>query len=114
MVLKIVKMFILLVGMWLVSACQANSVDSGNGAAATHHKGYIAEVQGNRILVGDIYFSIQEAKLVTDKEKVLKQSDLQVGMNVQIEFDGIVAESFPMQASADKVIVMTHSDTSKP
>lgn len=111
--MKVVKLIILFVGMWLVTACQADPADSGNTASATH-KGFIAEVQENSILVGDIYFTITEAKLVTDKQITLKQSDLKVGMNVKIEFDGIVAESFPMQASADKVIIMTHSDTSKP
>lgn len=94
------------ISVLFLTACQ-------DKAATVTHQGYIAAIENNRILVGDIYFSIHDAKLVTDRDKSLALSDLVVGMEVSIEFSGMVAESLPGQASADKVIVMTNEDSKK-
>ncbi|CAG9610567.1 DUF3221 domain-containing protein [Pseudoneobacillus rhizosphaerae] len=75
--------------------------------------GYIAAFENNRLLVGDIYFSITDAKVVSDTGEQLEHSNLKVGKQVKIEFDGMVAESYPAQAGADKVIVMTKDDSTK-
>jgi hypothetical protein len=100
------KWLILVVGMLFMAGCQEE-------APAAKHQGYIADLEKNRILVGDIYFSIADAKIVTDTGEKLKYTDLKVGKQVTIEFDGMVAESYPAQAGADKVIVMTNDDSKK-
>jgi hypothetical protein len=104
--MKFLKWLILVVGMLFVAGCQEE-------APAVTHQGYIAAFENNRILVGDIYFSITDAKMVSDTGEQLKHSDLKVGKQVTIEFDGMVAESYPAQAGADKVIVMTNDDSTK-
>jgi hypothetical protein len=104
--MKFLKWLIVVVGMLFITGCQEK-------APAATHQGYIADVENNRILVGDIYFSITNAKVVTDTGEQLKQSDLKVGKQVTVEFDGMVAESYPAQASADKVIVMTNDESQK-
>jgi hypothetical protein len=104
--MKFLKWLIVVVGMLFIAGCQEES------PAATH-QGYIADFENNRILVGDIYFSIADAKIVTDSGEKLKHSDLNVGKQVTIEFDGMVAESYPAQAGADKVIVVMNDDSKK-
>jgi hypothetical protein len=104
--MKFIKWLIVVVGMLFIAGCQEES------PVATH-QGYIAEFENNRILVGDIYFSIADAKIVSDTDQKLKYSNLKIGKQVTIEFDGMVAESYPAQASADKVIVMTNDDSQK-
>lgn len=98
--------WLIVVGMLFIAGCQEES------PAATH-QGYIADFENNRILVGDIYFSIADAKIVTDTDENLRHTDLKVGKQVTIEFDGMVAESYPAQAGADKVIVMRNDDSKK-
>jgi hypothetical protein len=100
------KWLIVVVGILFMAGCQEE-------APAATHQGYIADFENNRILVGDIYFSIADAQIVTDTGQKLKHSDLKVGKQVTIEFDGMVAESYPAQAGADKVIVMTNDDSKK-
>lgn len=104
--MKFFKWLILVVGMLFFAGCQEK-------APAATHQGFIADLENNRILVGDIYFSIADAKIVTNRGEPFKHSDLKVGKQVTIEFDGIVAESYPAQAVADKVIVMTNGDSKK-
>lgn len=104
--MKMIKWFILFVGVFFLVSCQKE-------ASYTNHQGYIASIDNNRILVGDIYFSIEKARLETDTGKFLRVSDLRVGMEVSIYFNGMVAESLPGQAGANKVIIKTHEDSIK-
>jgi hypothetical protein len=104
--MEFLKWFILVVGMLFFAGCQED-------APAVTHQGYIAAFENNRLLVGDIFFSITDAKVVSDTGEQLEHSDLKVGKQVTIEFDGMVAESYPAQAGADKVIVMTKDDSTK-
>jgi hypothetical protein len=105
--MKIIKWLMVFVVMLFISGCQEEA------PAAATHQGYIADFENNRILVGDIYFSIADAKIVTDSGEKLKHSDLNVGKQVTIEFDGMVAESYPAQAGADNVIVVMNEDSKK-
>jgi hypothetical protein len=104
--MKFFKWLILVVGLLIIAGCQ-------EGSPAATHQGYIADFENNRILVGDIYFSIADAKIVSDTGQKLKHSNLKVGKQVTIEFDGMVAESYPAQAGADKVIVLSNADSKK-
>jgi hypothetical protein len=104
--MEFLKWLILVVGMLFFAGCQED-------APAVTHQGYIAAFENNRLLVGDIFFSITDAKVVSDTGEQLEHSDLKVGKQVTIEFDGMVAESYPAQAGADKVIVMTKDDSTK-
>jgi hypothetical protein len=104
--MKFFKWLILVIGMLFFAGCQEE-------APAETYQGYIADFENNRILVGDIYFSIADAEIVSDTGKQLKHSDLKVGKQVTVEFDGMVEESYPAQAGADKVIVMTNDDSQK-
>jgi hypothetical protein len=104
--MKSLKWLIVVVGMLFITGCQEK-------APAATHQGYIADVANNRILVGDIYFSITNAKVVIDTGEQLKHSDLKVGKQVTVEFDGMIAESYPAQASANKVIVITNDVSQK-
>jgi hypothetical protein len=104
--MKFFKMLIVVIGALLLSGCQEET-------PIVSHQGYIADIESNRILVGDIFFSIDEAKLVTDKRKSIQSSDLRVGMEVRVQFDGMVAESLPGQAKASKVTIGTHADNKR-
>jgi hypothetical protein len=104
--MNIFKWLLMVVGAMFLAGCQEE-------APVAKHQGYIAQVEDNQILVGDIFFSIDDAKLKTDKGKSLTSTDLRVGMQVNIHYDGVVAESYPMQARADKVIIGTHKDNLK-
>ncbi len=97
--MELIKKWLLLFVVFL-SACQVKE-------PTTTFKGYIADINHDRILVGDIFFSLQEAEIVTDRGKSIKYSDLQIGNEVIIEFNGIVAESLPGQASAEKLTVVS-------
>jgi hypothetical protein len=79
-------------------------------APTVTQQGFIADMTQNQLLVRDIYFSIDDAKLISDSGMPIKPSELRIGMEVGIQYNGIVAESFPGQAKADKVIVKTHED----
>jgi hypothetical protein len=106
--MKIFKWLFLFVGLLFMSGCQEESL-----TPSVTHQGYIAAVDQNQILVGSIYFLIDEAKLVTDKGITIDLSDLQVGMQVSIVYNGMVAESLPGQASADKVTIKTNKENQR-
>jgi hypothetical protein len=100
------RLLILVSFLFLVLAGCAGKVPT------VSYQGYIADMNQNQILVRDIYFSIDDAKLISDGDSI-ESSQLRVGMEVSIKFNGIVAESFPGQAKADTISVKTHEDNLK-
>lgn len=93
--------------------------EKGKTTEEVKTEGYIIEVGENRILVAedmssDEYEAIKDTSISDLYEKGLSLiyfsnddiSNLRVGNKVEIWFDGTVAESYPAQARATKIVLI--------
>lgn len=106
--------------LFLVSCVQQNSGDDIL-EQSKDIKGYVMTDNGDRILVTEqvevgekafpqaaVYTLTHDTKIVSaNGEKPLTQSDISVGTLVEVYHTGVVAESFPTQATAAKILVHT-------
>lgn len=73
--------------------------------------GYITDIDDQRILVNDTYFTASSnVKVVSDTGKRMNFSDLDIGVQVEPWFDGAIRESFPAQADVKKIVVIVDKD----
>ncbi|ANU11120.1 hypothetical protein A1A1_17505 [Planococcus antarcticus DSM 14505] len=78
-------------------------------------EGFITQVSGESILVNNIYFSIPEDVKVQfsdgaeTTEGVIR--DIRTGMKVSMDYQGPLAESFPMQGEAETITILTDEDS---
>ncbi|WP_256204321.1 DUF3221 domain-containing protein [Planococcus faecalis] len=80
-------------------------------------EGFITQVDGESILVNNIYFSIPEDVNVqlSDGAKTTEGviRDIRTGMKVSMDYQGPLAESFPMQGEAETITILTDEDSVK-
>ena len=80
-------------------------------------EGFITQVSGEDILVNNIYFTIPEDVKVQfsdgaeTTEGVVR--DIRTGMKVSMDYQGPLAESFPMQGEAETITILTDEDSVK-
>lgn len=78
-------------------------------------EGFITQVSGDSILVNNIYFSIPEDVKVQlsdgaeTTEGVIR--DIRTGMKVSMDYQGPLAESFPMQGEAETITILTDEES---
>ncbi len=78
-------------------------------------EGFITQVSGESILVNNIYFSIPEDVKVQlsdgaeTTEGVIR--DIRTGMKVSMDYQGPLAESFPMQGEAETITILTDKES---
>lgn len=80
-------------------------------------EGFITQVGGESILVNNIYFSIPEDVKVqlSDGAKTTEGviRDIRTGMKVSMDYQGPLAESFPMQGEAETITILTDENSVK-
>ncbi|MBT2571677.1 DUF3221 domain-containing protein [Planococcus sp. ISL-110] len=80
-------------------------------------EGFITQVSGESILVNNIYFSIPEDVKVQfndgaeTTEGVIR--DIRTGMKVSMDYEGPLAESFPMQGEAETITILSDEESIK-
>ncbi|MCH4825848.1 DUF3221 domain-containing protein [Planococcus halocryophilus] len=80
-------------------------------------EGFITQVSGESILVNNIYFSIPEDVEVQlsdgaeTTEGVIR--DVRTGMKVSLDYNGPLAESFPMQGEAETITILKDEEAVK-
>lgn len=105
-----VGLFVLLCLISILTGCNA-PVDDGLSKAKA---GYITGIYDKSILVNDTYFSTDKnLEVVSDAGAKLKFADLEIGVKVEPWFTGGVRESFPAQADAKKIVVLTDKESEK-
>ncbi len=76
--------------------------------------GYITGINDKSILVNNTYFSADKnIEVVSDTGAKLEFTDLEIGVKVEPWFAGAVRESFPAQADAKKIVVLTDKESEK-
>lgn len=80
-------------------------------------EGFITQVSGEDILVNSIYFTIPEDVNVqfSDGAETTEGEirDIRTGMKVSMDYQGPLAESFPMQGEAETITILTDEDSVK-
>ncbi len=80
-------------------------------------EGFITQVSGESILVNNIYFTIPEDVKVQmsdgaeTTEAVVR--DIRTGMKVSMDYQGPLAESFPMQGEAETITILKDEESVK-
>ena len=120
------KWSLFLAGILLLAACSneeaepAESEQEDNTEMAVEQKsmteeGFITQVSGEDILVNNIYFTIPEDVEVkfSDGAKTTDGvvRDIRTGMKVSMDYQGPLAESFPMQGEAETITILTDEDS---
>ncbi|WP_158553613.1 DUF3221 domain-containing protein [Peribacillus saganii] len=83
--------------------------DIGKGAA-----GFLTEIKGNRVLIGETIYSLTEqTKIQTENGKKWNVKDLKIGLKIKPWYAGGVKESYPMQADARFLMILTDEASSK-
>ncbi len=111
--------------LFLVSCVQQNSGNEDINKMKDI-TGYVMTDNGDRILVTEkvnveekahpnaaVYTLTEDTQIVSTDGENLSKSDLKVGTLVEVWHTGIVAESFPTQASAAKILVHTDEESTK-
>jgi hypothetical protein len=109
--------------MFLVSCVQLNLGDD----VIEQYKdltGHVMTIKGDRILVTEkvnmeekahpgaaVYTITEDTQIVSIEGETLFKSDITVGALVEVWHTGIVAESFPTQATATKILVYTDEES---
>lgn len=72
-------------------------------------EGFITDIDGDRVLVNDIFYTIDEethfVSVGDGEERKLEIGDLEKGMRADVYHTGMVARSFPGQAHASVFVV---------
>lgn len=77
-------------------------------------QGFISGLDDRKVLVNDIYYFVDEnTLLITDGGKKLAWKDLQLGMKAEPWYTGGIRESYPMQADAVKIVILTDEESKK-
>jgi Protein of unknown function (DUF3221) len=78
-------------------------------------EGFVTDVvNGNQILIGDTVFRITDETILTDtKNKKRSLDGIQLGMKVKAYPKGPITESFPSNATAGKIIILTDQKSLK-
>ena len=120
------KWSLFLASVLLLAACsdeEANPVETGEEDKAEMaveqksmtEEGFITQVSGEDILVNNIYFTIPEDVKVqfSDGAKTTEGviRDIRTGMKVSLDYQGPLAESFPMQGEAETITILTDEDS---
>lgn len=120
------KWSLFLASILLLAACSdeeaepAESEKEDNTEMAVEQKsmteeGFITQVSGEDILVNNIYFTIPEDVEVkfSDGAKTTDGvvRDIRTGMKVSMDYQGPLAESFPMQGEAETITILTDEDS---
>ncbi|PLS15355.1 hypothetical protein CVD28_23820 [Bacillus sp. M6-12] len=83
--------------------------DIGKGAA-----GFLTDIKGNRLLIGETIYSVTEqTRIQTDAGKKMHLEDLKMGIKIKPWHAGRVKESYPMQAEARLLMVLTDETGSR-
>lgn len=122
------KWSIFLASVLLLAACSneeaepAEKEEADKAEMAVEQKsmteeGFITQVNGEDILINSIYFSIPEDVKVqfSDGAEVTEGvvRDIRTGMKVSLDYQGPLAESFPMQGEAETITILTDEDSVK-
>ncbi|MFZ3588504.1 DUF3221 domain-containing protein [Bacillus sp. DJP31] len=110
--------------LFLVSCVQQNQGNT-NTDQFKDISGYVMTANGDRILVTEkvsveekahpsaaVYTITEDTQIVSEKGESLSKTDIKVGTLVEVWHTGIVAESFPTQATALKILVHTNEEKS--
>lgn len=80
-------------------------------------EGFITQVSGESILINNIFFNIPEDVKVqlSDGAETTKGvvRDIRTGMKVRLDYNGPLAESFPMQGEADTITILIDEESVK-
>ncbi|MGH2318080.1 DUF3221 domain-containing protein [Planococcus sp. SE5232] len=122
------KWSLFLAGILLLAACSneetepAESEKEDKTEMAVEQKsmteeGFITQVSGEDILVNNIYFTIPEDVDVQFSDGAETTDgvvrDIRTGMKVSMDYQGPLAESFPMQGEAETITILTDEDSVK-
>lgn len=105
-----------------LSACGTSDGSGGQGAEPEPEdtlsvpvedleqtEGFITDIDGDRVLVNDTYYTIDEkthfVSIGDGAEKELQLEDLEKGMQVDVYHSGMIAKSFPGQGHASVFVV---------
>ncbi|MET3574834.1 hypothetical protein ACFFIY_10545 [Bhargavaea ullalensis] len=108
-----------------LSACGTSGTDGGSGGSADapkdedklsvpvegmeEAKGFITDIDEDRVLVNDIYYTIDDethfVSIGDGAERELELSDLEKGMRADVYHSGMIAKSFPGQGHASVFVV---------
>ncbi|WP_108670888.1 DUF3221 domain-containing protein [Peribacillus acanthi] len=92
--------------IFLVGCKNIGNPDKTFGPSRT---GFVTDVvNGNQILIGDTVFHVTDETILTDSKNKKRSLDgIQLGMKVKAYPKGPINESFPSNATAGKIIIMT-------
>lgn len=80
-------------------------------------EGFITQVSGESILINNIFFNIPEDVEVqlSDGAETTKGvvRDIRTGMKVRLDYNGPLAESFPMQGEAETITILIDEESVK-
>lgn len=122
------KWSIFLASVLLLAACsneeaepaeteEAEETEMAVEQQGMNEEGFITQVSGEDILVNNIYFSIPEDVNVqfSDGAETTEGEirDIRTGMKVSMDYQGPLAESFPMQGEAETITILTDEDSVK-
>ena len=128
-VIGLKKLFVFTVAAVFLSACGTSGTGGGSGDAPKAEdklsvpvegmeeaKGFITDIDGDRVLVNDIYYTIDDethfVSIGDGAERELESGDLEKGMRADVYHSGMIARSFPGQGHA-AVFVVPKDDLSK-
>jgi hypothetical protein len=96
---------IIALSILFLSLAGCSSIDQADLTKAK--SGFITDIDQQRILVNDTYFSaVQDVEVVSDSGKQMKFSNLEIGVKVEPWFSGEIRESYPAQADVEKIVVI--------
>ncbi|WP_163102854.1 DUF3221 domain-containing protein [Peribacillus alkalitolerans] len=104
--MKRLRILLMSIAIFLVG-CQ--NIGSQNTSYGPSKEGFVTDVvNGNQFLIGDTVFHVTDETILTDSKNKKRSLDgIQLGMKVKAYPKGPIAESFPSNATAGKIIILT-------
>ncbi|TWT09185.1 DUF3221 domain-containing protein [Planomicrobium sp. CPCC 101079] len=122
------KLTVLMASFLLLAACsndqaaQTETEEPKKEEVAAEQKemteeGFITQVTESQILVNNIYFTINDKVAVQSDNGTetsdSKISDIRTGMKVSVDYQGPLAEKFPMEGEAETLTILTDEESTK-